>query len=738
MKKTCKILSIILIILIALTNIAYAVVEDTEAPVINSITMSSNTVKAGEEIKFSINTTDNLSGTHTIMIEWILDGTDGKNENQLIKEFRNISSDIFEESFSIPITTLAGNWKTNALQIWDASSNYKCISRGTNDEFDISTLDITVQNNNEIDTEAPKLNSIKILEENYNVPCTVTIEADITDNVSETVEAQIDYSTQLPKKNNGSNVINGIAYNELEGYNCSFSLTKQETGKYQASITLENKYLSLLLLQVRLEDEAGNYVNYTYHENELKEVYGNNNYVYLNTNIDIIPKNYQKDTTAPVLKSFSHKKTTIQTPGLLETTFVIEEKESGMSNGMAYFKNEDGSYNKGQAINNAIASDGSTLKNQFVSKLEFTRYENPGTIYLYKVVFVDKAGNSITYSIEDGTLEKREIKVATDDTKYTLETSNTVADYIEQIAKLPEGSTVLCNIATNKIIKKELFDAIKGKNIKITFEDVYGYTYDSKGIQWILNGKDIVNETKDIDMSINMWVRIYCPYLLDDYKFPEFEGETEEQYKEYQIKIITEYFNYLKTLGYENTDQYIKNAKKLLSEMQGGGYSNEGLIMEATWYTRYLAIEFANNGVLPAEFTVRIKTEYATRNIIGAEDLYLFYVNGEQFEKIMENVALAIDDYYDLKISHNSEYWLTNEPIQLAEMEKHDNEQDENGKQENTKEEKNEQESMVNTDERTPKTGIKMYLKEAIIILIVSTIVLILAVGIKQTKKSNH
>lgn len=740
MKKTIKILSAIIIMIMLLTNIAYAIEEDTEAPVINSITMSKKNVQAGEEIKFSVNTTDNLSGTHNITIEWMLEGTDGKNENHLAIGFGNISSDIFEKSFTVPASTLAGNWQASALQIWDASGNYKCITRGIIDEIDISTLDIIIQNDNEIDTEAPKLNNIKILETNYDAPCTITIEADISDNVSETVRAQIDYGTTLPKKKDWSNAINGILYSEPEGHNCSFVFNKQETGKYQASITLENKYINLLLRQVRLEDETGNYANYTYREDELKEIYGNNNYVYLDTNIDIIPRNYQKDTTAPVLKKFLHNKTKIQTPGLLETTFELEENESGMAtfNGTAYFKNADGSYNKGQTIMNAIDSDGRVLNNQFVSKLEFTRYENPGTIYLYKVVFGDKAGNNRTYLVEDGTLKKQEVKVVTDETTYTLETSNTVTNYIEQIAQLPEGSTVLCNIATNKIIKKELFDAIKGKNIKITFEDVYGYTYNSKGIQWILNGKDIVNETKDIDMTINMWVRQYCPYLLEGYKFPEFTGETEEQYKAYQIKTLTEYFNHLKKLGYKNTDKYIEKAKNILSEMQDGGYDNESLIMEVTWYTRYLSIEFADNGLLPAEFKIRIKPEYATRNIIGADNLFLFYVNGNQYEQVMENIGLAIDDYYELDISHNSEYWLTNQQIQEAEMESSD--EGESGvEQEEIVEEGSEKEIIDDsvdkiTDESTPKTGAKMYLTEACVILAVSTILLTVAIKVKKSK----
>ena len=390
----------------------------------------------------------------------------------------------------------------------------------------------------------------------------------------------------------------------------------------------------------------------------------------------------------------------------METTFDIEETESGMSGGScatAYFKNEDGSYNKEAMIfNNATYLDGKLIENHYVSKLEFSRYENPGTIYLYKLVIGDNAGNNRTYSIEDGTLEKQEIEVVTDDTKYTLETSSTISDYIEQVSKLPEGSTVLCNIATNKVIKKELFDAIKGKDIKITFEDVYGYTYDSKGIQWVINGKDIVNETKDVDMTIDMSVKRYCPYYLETYEFPEIivdesltGEEFEKKWMEEIEKALTGYFNYLKTLGYKNTDKYLEKAVEFYRK---GSSDILSAIQEGTWYTEYLSIDFADNGQLPGNFVVRIKPEYATRNIMGAKGLFLFYMDGDKFTQVMENVFLTADDYYELNISHNSEYALAKEAFKTAEMEIKQDDVDEKVEQ-NTEQEK---EHIL--DEQ-PKTG---------------------------------
>ena len=736
MKNTCKILGILLIILIALSNAVYALVEDTEPPVLNSITMSTKSVKPGDTIQFSVNTTDNLSGTYMLSIVWGLEGTSGENEpeNRLSKIFggsttNGITSDVFEGSFTIPNKALPGNWQTKSISIHDLEGNYKTIWRDYSDEFDVSTLDFTIEkSDNIVDREAPQLKSVKIIDASGEEPGTVIIEADISDNVSEKVMASVNYATQLPKKLDSSNVVNGAWYSEPNGYSVGYSLVKQDSGKYQANISLVNKYVSLILIEINLLDEAGNSVHYTYHENELKEVYGNLNYVYLDTNLDIIPSNYEKDESAPILGDVSHNKTKIITPGLLETTFDIKDEESGFCEGIAYYKNEDGSYNVGKGIRPyPIDSDGKIIKDKYVSKVEFSRYENPGKIHLYKVVLGDKAGNNKTYSIEDGTLEKQEIEVVSDDTKYTLETSNIVTNYIEQISKLPEGSTVLCSITSNKIIKKELFDAIKGKDIKITFEDVYGQTYDSKGIQWIINGKDIKNETKDIDMNVNMSVEWYCPYYLETYEFPEIiieESLTQEEaqnkwFKE-GTKVLTDYFNYLKTLGYKHTDKYMKKSIEYFNE---GFCDIAAAILEGTWYTKYLSIDFADNGLLPGNFVVRIKPEYATRNIFGAKGLFLFYMDGDKFTQVMENIFLTADDYYELNISHNSEYALSKEAFREAEMENEQDIVDEKveEKDEQIVEQGKEQEKEHILDEQ-PKTGfmdIKLLIGIGLILMVV-------------------
>lgn len=669
--KIYKVLCIVIILSIALPKISYAITADTEPPTIQAISMDTKTVVAGNKIQFDFSTNDNLSGVRNIMIEWILDGTNGENENHLVFEFQNIINGTFSCDKQIQDTTLGGKWVTSAIQIWDAEGNLRTYYRNSvtpevsGSGFDISTLDFVVENNSIIDTEAPVLNSIKILDINYSVPCDVTIEADISDNSSTTVNAQIDYSTALPSRPDWTEAVNGIYYNNQYGYSPSYILQKQANGKYYTTIHLDNEHLKLYLVGIRLSDEVGNSVYYTNHIDLLKDIYGESyNYAELEANIDIQPSNYKLDDTAPEVISFSYNKQKLYTPNTLITTFDIIDDASGVSQslcGMAYFRNEDGTFNEGATISKAYDNYG-ILMDSYESKLEFSRYDNPGEIYMYKVVVYDLAGNKKTLSIDDGTLEKRIVNIITDETKYTLETSTTLSNYIDEISNLSDGSIVLCDISINKIVKKELFDSIKGKDITIVFEDVFGNEWDKQGIQWIINGKDITNETKNVNMSINLSMGYYCPYLLKDYVFPEVvynpdlpEEEEIISEREQQVKIAQEYFKYLSSLGYKNTEKYLN---KTIEIINSSFTSVDGAIMEAVGYIRYLSINFADNGELPCKTIVRIKPDYATRNIIGAKGLYLFYVDGDKYTKISEGIEMNEDDYYDFVITHNSEYWL--------------------------------------------------------------------------------
>jgi len=70
-----------------------------------------------------------------------------------------------------------------------------------------------------------------------------------------------------------------------------------------------------------------------------------------------------------------------------------------------------------------------------------------------------------------------------------------VATIVNNINAAVIGSTVKCDLTTNPVVSKDIFNAIKGQDKNITFE--------KNGISWTFNGKDITsNIPSDIDLAL--------------------------------------------------------------------------------------------------------------------------------------------------------------------------------------------------------------------------------------------
>lgn len=663
-KRISLIITAVLVMVMSLGSLSYAD-ETKSGPTLTEILMSSNDIKPEDEFEISFKAYDSSSGIQDINLTWMLEGTDGEGRNSYTMSVSGTE----KYKFSIEASTYSGKWLIKEAVIRNGNNDSTTYTREQNYDL-LKNLDFTFAGKaNPNDKQAPELKSIKVVESEYTAPGTVTLEAEITDDKSDEVTAQVNYVSALPKQDESPIIIGDMYYSITDGTNMAYMLEKQANGKYQVTIDLPNKYLKWQCLGVRLEDQSGNSVTYTEHAKLLQDLYGNGeNYIKLDTNIDLTPSNYQEDTKTPTMESFQHNSTKLYPPSMLITRLDLKDDESGFGDfcGYAFYKNEKGDYEKGVPIERALDDEGSQL-DYYNAKLELPRYEDPGELYLDRVVFTDAVGNRADYSVSAGTLKKQLVTVASDLSEYTLKTSTTEEDYIAKISALQNGSKVLCDIATEKVIPKKLFDKIKGKDITITFEDIYGEASNKQGIQWIINGRDIVNDTIDVDMTIKLSDDVYCPWILKDYKFTDVdydeslpEDERVEKAREQQRKIATDYWNYLKELGYENTDEYLE---KTINEINTGDTEASSAIMQVMGYTHYLSIKFAENGLLPCKSIVRIKPEYATRHMIGAKNLYLFYIDGNEYSQVDDGISMSDDAYYDLTITHNSEYWLTQADI---------------------------------------------------------------------------
>ncbi|MEG0034958.1 MAG: hypothetical protein RR847_05230 [Bacilli bacterium] len=365
------------------------------------------------------------------------------------------------------------------------------------------------------------------------------------------------------------------------------------------------------------------------------------------------------DTTPPVLESLAWSKNNIILPYFLEIKGKIKDDSSLLSYKLylTQGENEDEFVFQG----NSYWKDDS-----FTSNMPLKRYGTPTTISLQAIELVDKANNVALYCSETSKSKYQAMPTYANLTlqtlpdigkltlinpqKYDKMLSSKDTDYIQKLSLINEGSTVVIDIADNTLIKKELFETIKGKNIQLIFEDVSNAVHNTNGIQWVMNGKDINEPSKDVDMktSIKLENLKRTEPVLAGIAIPTQATLLERnEFMLEQLKVQTFnswYYQYL--LGFDKTkDDFFKL------------YDNE------VHKNDYLDIKFEDNGTLPGKVKVRIRLDYALRFIILNDNVYAYYKNGDVNDLVKDHIKMQEDGSYEFIITHNSNYILTTEKL---------------------------------------------------------------------------
>ncbi len=408
-KKKLFILTFLLLISFVFINKVFAI-EDSIPPTLNSISLNKTSYDAGENIRINVDALDNLSGVGTIMIEWCLDENNCSNKNHLVIEKNNITSQQFEINYTVPINTLPGVWHFSCIQIWDNQGNLKSYYKGDN-TINLDNMDMTIVNNNDIDIEAPVLNNLRILNDNVSSPGEVQIEAEVTDNVSQNVNVQVDYAIGRAYKDNIQYIIDDIIYSDNVVNTVSVTLTKNSNGKYVGTLYLDNRFIKYTIAEIRLEDESSNIVYYSSDVDKYKDKYGDNYEVLaLPNNVDeeVVPSNYVADTTAPEIASYTYSKNTASIPDTITVNMNVNENQSGLSISTIYFRNESGTYKEGFSSFPGASSD------EISFRLDFNqngKIQSDEKIYMYRVSLCDVAENCKVYTLDDGDFEKKVIDI---------------------------------------------------------------------------------------------------------------------------------------------------------------------------------------------------------------------------------------------------------------------------------------------------------------------------------------
>lgn len=664
-----KLLSLVLISVLLLAqnySLVFAQGEDITPPQFISGSVDKQTINPGEILNVTMEFEDNESGTTGIYVQWTNKGDPNSSLDLTCRETRNKGT----YELTIPSNAKPGIYEAVYISVHDNVQNFNFISKNTENAELFAKLDFTVPDVGQ-DLEAPVVTKVTRLTDKVTAPGFVHFQIEVSDDQSGIWDVSINFL-------------------DLFGVHHSIGSNKIKDGVYDACVYIESKYQKLIFNGVTTRDGVNNYKDYS-----AKDLGITSN------EFDIIPQNYEEDKNAPKLVSISYDKKELLTPDYIDINLTIEDESedefvpSQGVRGKVYFKSDNEVFDKVESISAKTDVEGREIKNQYQARLDFNYSEKfSGEIYVDKIELCDAANNSVTYSVEDGTLKKEYFEVSRPEDKYTLVINSEVDGYIDKISQLPDGSKVLCNVTRGKaMIEKELFDAVKDRDITITFMSIYdsdsnqihGHDLSSSnsttGIQWIINGKDIIHPTKDIDLTMKFSSQSYSKYVLDGYdmndealeefwsninsdedyiaKKPELEAWVEESLHNYFNQLIADGYEIPQHI-YENPLRKDENESEIIMNVDG---------LEAILYqilpqvdpdfTEYISMEFADNGLLPCKTTIRMKPSYALRAMFGAQGMSLYYNHNGNYEFLEDNINIGTDGYCEFVIEHNSEYCLS-------------------------------------------------------------------------------
>ncbi len=561
---------------------------DITAPVINEIQLSTASVEAGGSIEITADITDDISGVDYVWMSFqceeypqTLDvnlSYNGyyDNERNEQKEFNDGKwhGIIYINQYARP-----GDYTVSSVSMRDKAGNY---SYEISDS--IRNVKFTVTNGGTIDITAPVINEIQLSTASVEAGGSIEITADITDDISGVDYVWMSFQCEeYPQTLDVNLSYNGYYDNERN------EQKEFNDGKWHGIIYI-NQYArpgDYTVSSVSMRDKAG---NYSY---EISGSVRNVKFTVINSGII--------DTTAPVIKEIMFEKSSVDAPGYFEVVADITDDISGVRYVQISLKNSVYDHTQYLHLYNSYYDIVSGQEVEYSDgkwhgEMHINQYGRPGDYVVSNVYIEDNAGN-VNYEVPDE-FNNLKFTVLNDGTGVATITGTDSSDYIQKISGAPDDAVILVDYSNNSNIQADVFNAIKGTNKQVVFE--------SDGYQWIVNGKDITEETKDVNLSIHTYALIN---------------------------------------GYSGADKALED---VIGDMPA------------------MVFDFAENGILPGKMTVRIKAAYALREYVGITGIYVYYYDTStgKLEPIALDISLTDDYYFEFSIEHCSEYILTQGAIQ--------------------------------------------------------------------------
>ncbi len=498
--------NLLILILFLFPIFVNAETVDTTGPIINNYSLQTPTVNAGDNVKINIDIQDDVSGASQVLFTFINEQSENPDSiDAMLSIYCNVQNGLNNCSFNIAGSQKIGTYTLRYVWAYDERGNANCyLAEGSSSNMNscVGYLPKTSIAINESTQNFPELISY-----NYKVSDSGLLSFEVEVKDPETIDFIIvDYST----------IDSGLL--KRVGNTSKFS------GSTQITVTGAKKFSYIKIVDKKGLTSMYYYKNHPSSAGEAKNIYLFEDGIY-----DF--KYGNDDLTRPNLNSIKLDKSSYKAPSKMKITLdAYDDLANNLQNIQIDLGILDSNGNlTDKQIGGSIYFGCKLVDHKSVCTGEITQYAEAATYIIVNIIVSDKRGNTTCYTINESYYKNDTETVNSsgfaykheklDKYTFTIEpdynsdvtTSTSSSSLIDKIIEANDYATISIDSTKNSLVKKEVFESIKGTNKIIRIE--------TDGIVWEFNGKDII-KPKQIDTKVKI------------YKIDEYLGNNQSEYKE--------------------------------------------------------------------------------------------------------------------------------------------------------------------------------------------------------------
>ena len=467
-------------------------IVDKNAPVINSLTISSTGVTAPGTVEVVADVSDDISGVDYVSVGFQVNPYEYSTEykqsfyaylyDSYVDDenvYRKYEDGKLHGTLEITPDAKLGTYVIYSVYVRDNADNYVQYRR-TADEYS---------------SEMPESIKQMTLEVTQGDLVQANLNSLIMDKTSVTAPGTIKFTAELDRELADFKSMSAT-FQMKDGYSReSVSFKKDSDGKYSGELKISESAKAATYEFYSFTIDEGNGKKYNVPDENVPDAVKGLSYEVINT---------ITDTQPPKLNNIVLASNKLNVPGTITFTVDATDDLSGVQYvGISFMNTET----KGYLSGDYYVSDGK-------GKITADQYLGSGIYKISSIMISDKVGNSESYYAETDdfynsnaipdSLKDLQIEVINDGETADVVTSTISKSFLEDVKNAPSNAVINVDISSDMILPKEIQDAIKGTNKVLRLN--------SDDIQWELKGSDITKETK----ACNLDGGIGRGYISDD------------------------------------------------------------------------------------------------------------------------------------------------------------------------------------------------------------------------------